>query len=109
MLFRFYSKQLISPDERKPEQMLLDFGQRSLGKKINCPRCSLLYCKGDIEDEAAHALHCDPWTRGVSIKTPYRDEKVLDSNPLDDWRVVEVSRTDRFQQLKVSLFILCDS
>lgn len=99
-----FKTQLISPEERKPEQMLIDFGQRSLGKKITCPICSLLYCKGDIEDEAAHAAHCDPWTRGVPIKTAYKSEKVIESNNLEGWRLIEILKTDRNQQSKVPYF-----
>ena len=58
--------------------MVLDFGQRSFGRKVECPMCSLLYCRGDPEDEAAHAKHCDPWRHGVQMPaTPWKTERVV--------------------------------
>ena len=62
----------------KLEQMVLDFGQKSFGRKIECATCGLLYCRGDPDDEAAHAKHCDPWLHGVQMPaTPWKKERVM--------------------------------
>jgi hypothetical protein len=61
----------------EPEQMLIDFGQRSLGRTAECGMCGLLYCLGDADDEKAHAAHCDPFRKGVPLSSPWRTERVV--------------------------------
>ena len=61
----------------EPEQMLLDFGQRSLGRQKECGMCGLLYCPGDKDDEKAHAAQCDPFRKGVLIANPWPSERVV--------------------------------
>lgn len=61
----------------EPEQMLLDFGQRSLGRQKECGVCGLLYCPGDQDDEKAHAAHCDPFRKGVLLSTLWHNERVV--------------------------------
>ncbi|CAM9697371.1 unnamed protein product, partial [Sphacelaria rigidula] len=49
------------------EQTFLDFGQRSLGKRILCQLCDMLYVCGSAEDEARHAATCARAARGVEF------------------------------------------
>ncbi len=71
------------------EQMLLDFGQKGLGKKAVCPVCSFMYTKGDPDDEHAHTKYCDPWLHGVPHPAEWRAEKTVDSD-LNGDRVIEI-------------------
>ena len=55
--------------EKKPlVQTLLDFGQRSLGKRTLCASCGLLYVNGDAEDEKEHAKLCKTVTSGIPFQ-----------------------------------------
>jgi len=81
----------------RKEQMVLDFGQKSLGKKVVCSVCSLLYCVGDVDDELAHKRHCDPWRFGVACKA-WKFGVVVDHDPKDDARILQVKPGDAASQ-----------
>lgn len=44
--------------KRKQSQMLLDFGQKSIGKRNSCNICGMLYVIGDDDDEKRHNAFC---------------------------------------------------
>lgn len=86
----------------RTEQLLLDFGQKSLGKKIECRICSLVYCQGDPEDEKSHGKFCDPWINGVFLNA-WKNERIVDKQS-DGSRILEIRKdSPAFQRSKVQL------
>eukprot|EP00903_Cladosiphon_okamuranus_P008301 g7987.t1 len=74
-------------------QTFLDFGQRSLGQRILCPRCNLLYVCGSADDEARHAALCAKTARGVDF-AGWKQERVKARFADDGGRVVEIRHGD---------------
>eukprot|EP00752_Nemacystus_decipiens_P017847 g16003.t1 len=75
------------------EQTFLDFGQRSLGQRILCPRCNLLYVCGSADDEARHSALCAKAARGVDF-AGWKQERVKARFADDGGRVVEIRHGD---------------
>ena len=48
-------------------QMQLDFGQKSLGERILCKKCGLLYMAHDSDDLKQHAQFCKDAQKPVSL------------------------------------------
>lgn len=99
------------PKAAPKEQRIIDFGQRSLGLKVECPTCSMLYCKGDPEDEAAHLKACDPWSKGVPIPVSWDKERAK-ATFADGGRIIEIrpnSPVNHLAKVSVMLFNTCSS
>eukprot|EP00977_Amphora_coffeiformis_P012818 scaffold3240_cov187-Amphora_coffeaeformis.AAC.13 len=58
----------IKQRSKKTEQLYLDFGQASFGKRTECPHCGTLYVDGVAEDYEAHDRVCRDFKEGVSIR-----------------------------------------
>ncbi len=100
-------RKLCHPKAAPKEQMLIDFGQRSLGLKAECLTCSMIYCKGDPEDEAAHLKACDPWSKGVPIPASWEKERALVTFA-DGGRIIEIRPNSPANHLsKVSMLAIC--
>ncbi|CAM9709154.1 unnamed protein product [Scytosiphon promiscuus] len=83
----------VSPASGKKEQMVLDFGQKSLGQRILCPRCNVLYVCGSADDKAQHASVCAQASRGVDF-AGWKQERVKARFSDDGARVVEIREGD---------------
>jgi hypothetical protein len=53
---------------KKCDQMYLDFGQASFGKRIQCIHCGTLYVEGVPEDCQAHERVCRDYRHGVRLR-----------------------------------------
>ena len=60
--------------KKKTQQLCLDFGQRSLGRRSICDICGMLTVQGVAEDAKQHAKVCDHYKYGVpfSVKVGRR-------------------------------------
>jgi len=54
--------------KHKTEQLYLDFGQASFGKRTECPYCGTLYVEGVVEDDEAHDRVCRDFKEGVTVR-----------------------------------------
>jgi zinc-finger of acetyl-transferase ESCO len=80
---------------KKGQQLFLDYGQKSFGKREQCPLCGMLWVKGDVADEAQHASFCTTARQGVAFPG-WKKERVVERWPAEDGapRVVEVRCSD---------------
>ena len=77
---------------KAPQQRLLDFGQRSLGARVECRACGLVYVRGDPRDEALHDARCAVVREGVALEG-FASERVVAALG-GGGRVLEVRATD---------------
>lgn len=90
-------KQKVSHQEssKKSEQLYLDVGQASFGRRTECPHCGTLYEQGVTQDVEAHQRVCQNFTAGVFIKmTPElrASKHVVPLNSTDTF-IVEVRKS----------------
>jgi zinc-finger of acetyl-transferase ESCO len=80
---------------KKGQQLFLDYGQKSFGKREQCPLCGMLWVKGDVTDEAQHASFCTAARQGVAFPG-WKKERVVERWPAEEGapRVVEVRCSD---------------
>ena len=57
------------PVKPKPQsqQLYLDFGQRSFGKRRTCHLCQMMITQGDEDDEKRHKKFCRKYVQGVEL------------------------------------------
>lgn len=54
--------------KRKSEQLYIDVGQASFGKRTECVHCGTLYVHGVAADSQAHERVCRDFTQGVFVR-----------------------------------------
>ena len=79
----------------KQQQLCIDFGQRSLGRREQCYLCGMLWLKGDPTDEAAHAAFCASARAGVPFPG-WKKERIIEAWPNEPGspKVVEIRAGD---------------
>jgi zinc-finger of acetyl-transferase ESCO len=89
------SKRSATKSSKKGQQLFLDYGQKSFGKREQCPLCGMLWVKGDVADEAQHASFCTAASQGVAFPG-WKKERVVERWPAEEGapRVVEVRCSD---------------
>lgn len=76
---------------KKTQQLYLDFGQASFGKRTQCPHCGTLYVDGVEEDRVAHDRVCRDFVHGVPLRITPALRASKDVIPLEaDVLVIEV-------------------
>ena len=86
------------PKSKQPEQLYLDFGQRSFGKQLQCKTCGLTYTQGHPEDEEMHRRHHRRSVQGLSMH-PSATERVVRALP-EGGRIVLVLPSDPAERLR---------
>ena len=83
--------------KKASQQVYLDFGQASFGKRIICKVCGHLYVNGQAEDEAIHRTVCSHYQFGIPFHGWKNERIALDINRDD--RIVEIRPNDSKQKL----------
>ena len=92
----FFSK---PKKQKQSNQLFLDFGQRSFGKRSICNICGMLLVHGLDEDDAQHAKVCKEYKEGVTC-LGWNNERSVASFGKDD-RILEVRPEDAQHRNKV--------
>ena len=77
---------------KKKQQLYLDFGQKSFGKRTLCPICNMLYVNGLEEDEVQHSKICQQYKLGVSYHG-FKRERLIQMCE-DGEKIIEIRSTD---------------
>ena len=83
----------------KKQQLYLDFGQKSFGKRTLCPLCNMLYVNGVDEDEKQHNKICEDYKNGVAYPR-WKNERHIHDHANGE-KVIEVRSTDPSRHLKL--------
>ncbi|KAK9068545.1 hypothetical protein SSX86_012660 [Deinandra increscens subsp. villosa] len=93
------SKRILNK-KRKYAQFHLDLGQSDFMFR-NCKTCGFKFVPGDEEDAKLHKEFHKNYTHGIRLKLfmdftlkGWRNERVIDTNSLDNWRVILVLNDD---------------
>ena len=85
--------------KRRVVQTCIDAGQKDLNQRLKCEMCSMLYIKGDDDDEREHRKHCLDFTHGPKLTTFdeslfHGDALCLTSSRDSNDRTIYVKRMD---------------